>query len=71
MIKPLIDSGVVDSENKTVQDSIALMFKKETGLHYVNESTVPVDETNYEYQPPLPGQSEAEQLIQNQLEGII
>ena len=71
VIKPLIDSGVVDSENKTVQDSIALMFKKETGLHYVNESTVPVDETNYEYQPPLPGQSEAEQLIQNQLEGII
>lgn len=71
VIKPLIDSGVVDSENKAVQDSIALIFKKETGLHYVNESTVPVDETNYEYQPPLPGQSEAEQLIQNQLEGII
>ena len=36
-LKPLIDSGVVDSENKAVQDSIALMFKKETGLHYIYE----------------------------------
>ena len=35
-IKPLIDSGVVDSENNAVQDSIALLFKKETGLTYNN-----------------------------------
>ena len=27
IIKPLIDSGVVDSENKAVQDSIAVLFK--------------------------------------------
>lgn len=37
VIKPLMDTGVVDSENKAVQDSIALLFKKETGLQYVNE----------------------------------
>ena len=36
VIKPLIDSGVVDSENDAVQDSIAMIFKKETGLNYVN-----------------------------------
>lgn len=36
VIQPLIQAGVVDSENKAVQDSIALMFKKETGLHYEN-----------------------------------
>ena len=44
VIKPLIDSGVVDSENKAVQDSIALMFKKETGLQYVNEEPEMPDE---------------------------
>jgi hypothetical protein len=37
VIKPLIDSGVIDSENQAVQDSIALIFKKETGLKYVND----------------------------------
>ena len=37
IIKPLMDTGVVDSENKAVQDAIALMFKTETGLQYTNE----------------------------------
>ena len=37
VIKPLIDAGVIDSENDAVQDSIAMIFKKETGLNYVNE----------------------------------
>ena len=32
-----MQNGVVDSENKTVQDAIALLFKKETGLQYTNE----------------------------------
>ena len=36
ILKPLMDSGVVDSENTTIQDSIALLIKKETGLNYVN-----------------------------------
>ena len=50
VIQPLIQAGVVDSENKAVQDSIALMFKKETGLHY--ENTEPeMPEENFEYQP--------------------
>lgn len=40
VVKPLIDSGVVDSENEAVQDSIAMLFKKETGLSYVNEEPV-------------------------------
>ena len=72
IVKPLIDSGVIDSENRTVQDSIALIFKKETGLHYdVNDSPETVDETDYNYQPPLPGETEAQQIIQESLEGII
>ena len=42
-LAPLIEKGVVDSENPTVQDSIALMFKKETGLNYTN-NTEPINE---------------------------
>ena len=69
-IKPLIDSGIVDGDNKAVQDSIALVFKKETGLHYTNENDS-VDDTDYGYQPPLPGETEAQQIIQDSLDGII
>ena len=37
-LKPLIDNGIIDSENNAVQDSIALLIKKETGLNYTNET---------------------------------
>ena len=33
---PLIDSGVVDSENQVVQDIIAQYIDIETGLNYEN-----------------------------------
>ena len=56
-LKPLIDSGVIDSENKAVQDSIALMFKKETGLHYVNEEPeMPIE--NFDYIEPTETEDE-------------
>lgn len=51
VVKPLIDSGVVDSENGAVQDSIAMLFKKETGLSYVNDEPVMPDE-NFDYTEP-------------------
>ena len=62
VIKPLIDSGIVDGENKTVQDSIALIFKKETGLHYVNEEPEMPPE-NFEYQPPTGNEDITEQIL--------
>ncbi len=37
-LKPLIDNGIIDGENNAVQDSIALLIKKETGLNYTNET---------------------------------
>ena len=56
-LKPLIDSGVIDSENKAVQDSIALLFKKETGLHYVNEEPeMPIE--NFDYIEPTETEDE-------------
>ena len=47
ILKPLMDTGVVDSENKAVQDAIALLFKKETGLQYENEEVqMPLEDFN-------------------------
>ena len=45
-MKPLIDSGVIDSENSTVQDSIGLLFKQETGLNYTNETPPIIEDFN-------------------------
>jgi hypothetical protein len=69
VVKPLIDSGVVDSENKTVQDSIALMFKKETGLTYTNEEpTMP--EEDFGYQPEVNGETLTGDIISELNEAI-
>ena len=62
-LKPLIDSGVIDSENKAVQDSIALMFKKETGLHYSNEEEITMPEENFDYQPDINGETLTDDMI--------
>ena len=43
-LKPLIDTGIIDSENETVHDTIKLLIKQETGLNYTNE-TEPITET--------------------------
>lgn len=51
-LKPLIDTGVVDSENKAVQDAIALLFKKETGLQYNNEEP-DMSNLNEEFNIPI------------------
>ena len=37
IIKPLIDTGVVDSENSAVQEALTLLFKSEAGVEYTNE----------------------------------
>ena len=63
VVKPLIDSGVVDSENDAVQDSIALMFKKETGLNYVNDELV-MPEEDFSYQETAPiGETLTEDIL--------
>jgi hypothetical protein len=38
-----MDSGIIDAENETIHDSIAMLIKKETGLNYTNE-TEPITE---------------------------
>ena len=68
-LKPLIDSGVIDSENKAVQDSIALMFKKETGLHYSNEEETVMPEEDFGYQPEVNGETLTDDII-SEINGI-
>lgn len=69
IIKPLMDSGVVDSENKTVQDSIALLFKKETGLHYENTEPDMSGLGEVFDLPPSPNDKSTEEILDN-LSGV-
>lgn len=62
-IKPLIDTGVVDSENQAVQDSIALLFKKETGLTYNN--TLDMIEEDFSNPENIQGDQITSNIIDN------
>ncbi len=61
IIKPLMDTGVLDSENTAVQESLALLFKSEAGVEYVNEEE-PITE-DYGYQEPVDGEKLTENII--------
>ena len=68
IIKPLMDTGVVDSENSAVQESIALVFKAEAGVEYTN-SNEPILE-NFGYQPtPVDGANLTNNILSD-LDGI-
>ena len=68
-LQPLMEKGVVDSENKAVQDAIALLFKKETGLQYTNEEPdmTGLDE-NYQMEP-LENDTATQEILDN-LSGV-
>lgn len=56
ILTPLMQNGVVDTENTAVQESIALLFKSEAGVEYVNtEPEMPSE--NFDYQPPVDGEN--------------
>lgn len=66
IVKPLMDSGVVDSENSAVQESLALLFKSEAGVEYVNEEpTLPFEDFSYQETPV-----DSENLTTNILDDI-
>jgi len=68
IVKPLMDSGVVDSENSAVQESLALLFKAEAGVEYVNDEPV-MPEEDFGYQEPVDG-ADLTNTILNDLNGI-
>lgn len=52
IIKPLMDSGVIDSENSAVQEALTLLFKAEANVEYVNtEPVMPYED--FSYQEPV------------------
>ena len=61
ILTPLMQNGVVDSENTAVQESIALLFKAEAGVEYVNEEE-PITE-DYGYQPTVDGANLTDNII--------
>ena len=69
IVKPLMDSGVVDSENSAVQESLALLFKSEAGVEYVNEEPVMPNE-DFGYQEPSVDGADLTNTILTDLNGI-
>ena len=68
IITPLMQNGVVDSENTAVQESIALLFKSEAGVEYANEEVnMPLE--NFEYQEPVDGADLTDNIL-GDLDGI-
>jgi len=53
IISPLMDKGVIDSENSAVHEALTLLFKSEAGVEYVNEEPV-MPEENFNYQETEP-----------------
>lgn len=71
-LQPFIANGSLDSNTPAFQELLAKAFQSEADIKMDTDSLEEEDEDDdYDYQPPLPGQSEAEQLIQDQLAGII
>ena len=68
ILTPLMQNGVVDSENTAVQESIALLFKAEAGVEYVNEEPALPDE-DFGYQEPADGADLTNTIISD-LDGI-
>lgn len=67
IIKPLMDTGVIDSENTAVQESLALLFKSEAGVEYVNEEIeMPYENFNI---APVEGDKLTENILSD-LDGI-
>jgi phage gp29-like protein len=62
IVKPLMDSGVVDSENSAVQESLSLLFKAEAGVEYTNDEPV-MPEENFDYQEPLEEEPVTEDIL--------
>ena len=52
----------MDSENSAVQESLALLFKAEAGVEYVNEDVV-MPEENFEYQENGNGETNTEDIL--------
>ena len=62
IIKPLMDTGVIDSENSAVQESLALLFKAEAGVEYTNEEPE-MPEEEFGYQEPVNSETLTDDIL--------
>ena len=71
-LQPFVANGSLDSNNQAFKELLAKAFQSEADIKMDTETTSSEDDDgDYGYQPPLPGQSDAQQLINEQLAGII
>ena len=69
ILTPLMNNGVVDTENTAVQESIALLFKSEAGVEYVNDEPVlPFEDYGYQ-ETPIDSENLTDNIISD-LDGL-
>lgn len=62
ILQPLMDKGIVDSENSAVHESIALLFKTEAGVEYTN---TPAPEPEFEQEPTIDETEGTQEILDN------
>lgn len=70
IIQPLMKDGVIDSENSAIHEALALLFKSEAGVEYVNEEPE-MPEEDFDYQPNPPIVDDLNTNIIDDLEGVV
>lgn len=75
-LKGFVDNGSFDPDNQGFKELLAKAFQSEADikldLDTVTDTTQSlINDTDFGYQEPLPGQSEAEDLLNNAFEGIL
>ena len=70
VIKPLMDNGVIDSENSAVQEALKLFFKAEAGVEYNNDEDVEMPPENFNYQEPTAGTEILTDTVLDELDAI-
>ena len=60
ILQPLMDKGIVDSENSAVHESIALLFKTEAGVEYTN---TPAPAPEFEQETELDETEDTQNLL--------
>ena len=51
ILTPLMQNGIINSENTAIQESLALLFKTEAGVEYTNENEPIIEDFNYQETP--------------------
>ena len=74
-LQPFIANGSLDSNAPAFQELLAKAFQTEADIKMDTSEPVESEDNqtgdDFQYQPPIPGQEDAQQLINDQLAGIV